>query len=101
MGILAAFSILAEEVISCVDELMQQRGAPVFLRSDNGSEFTAEAVQPWLASKSVGPVFILSAYHSAAMGKCFPTFFLGDGAPWIWNLVQISRLLLDLEPAPR
>jgi transposase InsO family protein len=58
VGILAATSILAEDVISFVDEIMQQRSSPVFLRSDNGSEFTAEAVQIWLARKSVGPVFI-------------------------------------------
>jgi transposase InsO family protein len=58
VGILAATSILAEDVISFVDEIMQQRSSPVFLRSDNGSEFTAEAVQIWLIKKSVGPVFI-------------------------------------------
>lgn len=58
VGILTAASILAEDVISFVDEIMQQRSSPVFLRSDNGSEFTAEAVQIWLIKKSVGPVFI-------------------------------------------
>lgn len=58
VGILAATSILAEDVISFVDEIMQQRRSPVFLRSDNGNEFTAEAVQIWLAEKSVGPLFI-------------------------------------------
>jgi transposase InsO family protein len=58
VGILAATSILAEDVIAFVDEIMQQRSSPVFIRSDNGSEFTAEAVQIWLAKKSVGPAFI-------------------------------------------
>lgn len=57
-GILAATSILAEDVISFVDEIMKKRNAPVFLRSDNGSEFTADAVQTWLTEKKVGPAFI-------------------------------------------
>lgn len=57
-GILVATSILAEDVIAFLDELMQKHGAPVFLRSDNGSEFTAETVQAWLADKKVGPAFI-------------------------------------------
>lgn len=58
VGILAATSILAEDVIAFLDEIMKKRNSPVFLRSDNGSEFTAEAVQTWLAEKKVGPAFI-------------------------------------------
>lgn len=58
LGILAATSIHAEEVIAFLSGILQQRHAPVFLRSDNGSEFTAEAVQTWLADKKVGPAFI-------------------------------------------
>ena len=57
-GILVATSIRAEDVIAFLDEIMKKRSAPVFLRSDNGSEFTAEAVQTWLAEKNVGPTFI-------------------------------------------
>lgn len=58
LGILAATSILAEDVIAFLDEIMKKRNSPVFLRSDNGGEFTAEAVQTWLAEKNVGPAFI-------------------------------------------
>lgn len=57
-GILVATSILAKDVIAFLDEIMKKRSSPVFLRSDNGSEFTAEAVQTWLADKNVGPAFI-------------------------------------------
>lgn len=57
-GILAATSILAEDVIAFLDAIMRKRSSPVFLRSDNGSEFTAETVQTWLAEKNVGPAFI-------------------------------------------
>jgi putative transposase len=58
VGILAATSILAEDVIAFLDEIMKNRNSPVFLRSDNGSEFTAEAVQTGLAEKNIGPAFI-------------------------------------------
>lgn len=58
LGILVATSILAEDVIAFLNGIMQKRSAPVFLRSDNGSEFTAESVQAWLAEKKVGPTFI-------------------------------------------
>ena len=42
LGILVATSIHAEDVIAFLAGILQQRNAPVFLRSDNGSEFTAE-----------------------------------------------------------
>jgi len=58
LGILVATSILAEDVIAFLDKILQQRSTPVFLRSDNGSEFTAAAVQDWLTEKKVGPAFI-------------------------------------------
>ena len=58
LGILVATTILAQDVIAFLDGIMQKRSSPVFLRSDNGSEFTAETVQTWLAQKNVGPAFI-------------------------------------------
>jgi len=58
LGILVATSIHAEDVIAFLTGVLQQRNAPVFLRSDNGSEFTAETVRAWLANKKVGPSFI-------------------------------------------
>lgn len=58
IGILTSASILSEDVISFLDEIMKKHSSPVYLRSDNGSEFTAETVQTWLVEKKVGPVFI-------------------------------------------
>jgi transposase InsO family protein len=57
-GILVATSILAEDVMALLSAVIAARGAPAFLRSDNGSEFTAGAVQLWLAQKTIGPTFI-------------------------------------------
>ena len=46
VAILVAHSIQAAEVIALLHKVFRQRGAPEFLRSDNGSEFTAPADMP-------------------------------------------------------
>lgn len=58
LGILVSHSILAQHVIALLTMILNNRPAPVFLRSDNGSEFTAQSVQTRLEHNSVGPVFI-------------------------------------------
>ena len=58
LGILAAHSILAQDVITFLKAILKNRPAPAFLRSDNGSEFTAKSVQTWLEQNNVGPAFI-------------------------------------------
>ena len=55
---LVARSIGAEAVIEHLAKLMPIYGSPGLLRSDNGPEFVAEAVQRWLASISVGTAYI-------------------------------------------
>lgn len=46
-----------QEVMETLDELMVERGAPRFTRTDNGSEFIAEDLQKWLREKGVVPVY--------------------------------------------
>jgi len=41
-------SITAEDVVETLASLFRRRGAPSFIRSDNGPEFVAEAVKRWL-----------------------------------------------------
>ena len=48
-------SFRAKEVLA---GLIAQRGAPAHLRSDNGPEFVAAAVQAWLKEQGVGPLYI-------------------------------------------
>lgn len=47
-----------DTVLETLDELMFERGAPVFLRSDNGAEFIAAPLQAWLRQKGVRTVHI-------------------------------------------
>lgn len=53
-----AFSTSAERVIGVLTALVAQHGAPRHLRSDNGAEFVATAVQGWLAQSGVKTLYI-------------------------------------------
>ncbi len=51
-------SIRATDVLAVLQRTLPQQGHPQFLRSDNGSEFTATAVRQWLHDQHGGPRFI-------------------------------------------
>ena len=53
-----AWSIRAVDVIAQLDEAIQQYGEPEHMRSDNGPEFIAYAVQDWLKEKQVKTIYI-------------------------------------------
>jgi putative transposase len=73
-------SIRAREVTQVLAQVMTRRGAPAYLRSDNGSEFTATAVMAWLRDQQVGPAFIapgrpwqngyIDSFHSRFRDEC-------------------------------
>jgi putative transposase len=64
VAIEVAGSFNARQVIGVLEILIAQQGAPRFLRSDNGPEFMAQALQRWLADKGIG------------------TFYIQPGSPW-------------------
>ena len=47
-----------QDVLEVLMEQFYERGVPVHLRSDNGSEFTAIHVREWLRRLAVKPLFI-------------------------------------------
>jgi transposase InsO family protein len=51
-------SITSRDVIQTLRYLFEVRGAPAYLRSDNGPEFIARAIREWLASSGVGTLYI-------------------------------------------
>ena len=51
-------SFRAQDVIAVLAAQVARRGAPTHLRSDNGPEFVARAVQAWLKAHAVGPLHI-------------------------------------------
>jgi putative transposase len=48
----------AQDVIGVLEYLFALRGAPRYLRSDNGPEFVAQRIKVWLAQRQTGPLFI-------------------------------------------
>jgi putative transposase len=48
----------SQDVLNRLTELFTRRGAPKYIRSDNGSGFTASAVRKWLKRLDVGALFI-------------------------------------------
>ena len=47
-----------QDVLDRLAELFVDRGVPEFIRSDNGSEFTAQAVRDWLQAVGVRTLYI-------------------------------------------
>jgi transposase InsO family protein len=48
----------SRHVMETLDELMTERGAPRYTRSDNGPELVSKRLTQWLKEKGVEPVFI-------------------------------------------
>jgi putative transposase len=57
-AIVVARSIDADLVVATLDRLALDRGAPAFVRFDNGPEFIAQAVADWCRFNAVGSLFI-------------------------------------------
>ena len=54
----------SSDVIKVLERLVEMHGATAFIRSDNGPEFMAEAVQKWIAELG------------------FKTLYIALGSPW-------------------
>ena len=57
-------SITARDVLETLEKLVEERGVPEFIRSDNGPEFIADAVKEWIAANGM------------------KTLYIEPGAPW-------------------
>ena len=62
-------------MIGVLEYLVEVRGAPKFIRSDNGPEFIARAIRDWLATAGIGTLYIEpgspweNAYSESFNGK--------------------------------
>ncbi len=65
----------ADEVIATLAQLFAQRAAPQYVRSDNGPELIAQALQSWLAQRGTQTVYIAprhpweNGYTESFIGK--------------------------------
>jgi len=51
-------SLKHDDVLERLVDLFIRRGTPAYIRSDNGSEFTAHVVRKWLDAVNVDPLYI-------------------------------------------
>ena len=58
LAIDVARRLTSEDVLERLSDLFVRRGVPTYVRSDNGSEFTATKVRDWLARVGVTTLFI-------------------------------------------
>jgi putative transposase len=76
----AAWSIRAVDVIGIVEAAIARYGAPEHIRSDNGPEFIAYAIQDWLAAQSIKTIYIkpgspwenghIESFHDKLRDEC-------------------------------
>ncbi len=58
LAIDVGLSTSAERVVGVMAQLVTIHGAPAYVRSDNGAEFIALALQLWLRKQGIEPVYI-------------------------------------------
>ncbi len=88
LAVHVAWSIRAADVIRVVAAAMERHGVPGHLRSDNGPEFIAYAVQDWLKSKGVKTLYItpgspwenayIESFHDKLRDECLNREVFGN-----------------------
>ena len=84
-------------VIECLGDLFVCRGTPDYLRSDNGSEFTAKIVRGWLERLEVQTLFIEpgspweNGYNESFNGKLRDELLNGE----IFETLHEARVLIE------
>jgi transposase InsO family protein len=58
LAIVAERNLKSDDVLDCLTEMFIRHGAPEYIRSDNGSEFTAKLVRRWLSNIGVQTLYI-------------------------------------------
>lgn len=89
--------LTAEDVAVQMTDLFVRRGVPEYLRSDNGSEFTAEALRDWLKRLGVGTLFIEpgspweNGYIESFNGRLRTEFLNAE----IFDTVREAKILIE------
>jgi putative transposase len=90
-------SLKSEDVLEVLDDLFLRRGIPEHIRSDNGSELTAEVVRSWLETLQVKPLYIEpgspweNGYVESFHGKLRDELLNGEIFDTLWE----AQVLLE------
>ena len=88
----------SSSILEKLGELFVERGTPQYLRSDNGSEFTAKVVREWLARVGVGTLYI---EPGSPWENGYIESFNGKLRDELLNLEIFDTLLLEAEDFDR
>ena len=88
LAVHAAWSIRAVDVITVVEAAFERYGRPRHLRSDNGPEFIAYAIQDWLKEQNVKTIYIkpgspwenghIESFHDKLRDECLNRELFGS-----------------------
>ena len=88
LAVHVAWSIRAVDVITVVEAALERYGVPQHLRSDNGPEFIAYAIQDWLEAKEVKAIYIkpgspwenghIESFHDKFRDECLNREIFGS-----------------------
>lgn len=88
LAVHAAWSIRAVDVITVVEAAFHRHGRPRHLRSDNGPEFIAYAIQDWLKEQEVKTIYIkpgspwenghIESFHDKLRDECLNRELFGS-----------------------
>lgn len=88
LAVHVAWSIRAVDVITVVEAAMVRYGVPEHLRSDNGPEFIAYAIQDWLQARQVKAIYIkpgspwenghIESFHDKFRDECLNRELFGS-----------------------
>ncbi len=91
-------SMPSRRVTRVLQRIVEQRGAPQFLRSDNGPEVCSRHYLAWCTERSINTIHIqpgkptqnghIESFHGRLRDECL-------NASWFWNLWDARRKIAD------
>ncbi len=91
-------ALRAADVLAWLEGAIKEHGAPAFLRSDNGPEFIARAVQRWLAANRIRTIYIdpgspwqngfVESFHGRLRDECL-------NREQLWTLTEARVVVAD------
>jgi putative transposase len=97
LAIVVERCITSDDVLACLTELLIAHGVPTYIRSDNGSEFTAKVVRRWLSHLGVQTLYIEpgspweNGYNESFNGKLRAELLNGE----IFYTLKEAQILVE------